>query len=246
MSPPNDERIAPAGQFATTHWSMVLAAGRRGSTGSRRALAALCETYWYPLYAYVRRKGHSADEAADLAQEFFVHLLEKETLKVADQRRGRFRSFLLTAMNNFLAKQWRRATAQKRGGGRRLISLDFRDGESRYGMEPSHDLTAEKIYQRRWALTLLEAALDRLREEFERRGKIELFEQLRDFLVIDRSTVPYRQIAERLAMTEGAVKVAVHRLRRRCRELLREEIAQTVAEPEQIDDELRELFSAVQ
>ena len=224
---------------------MVLAAGRGDSPDSKRALASLCETYWYPLYAYVRRRGHHVPEAQDLTQEFFARLLEKESLRVADPQRGKFRSFLLASLNNFLAKEWRAARAQKRGGRRVSIPLDLQSAESRYSLEPAHELTPEKIYQRRWALTLLEGTFSKLREEFVGRGKIGLFEHLKGYLVMEKSTVPYRQLATELEMTEGAVKVAVHRLRRRCRELLREEIAQTVAQPEQVDDELRELFTAV-
>lgn len=224
---------------------MVLAAGRDDSPDSKQALANLCETYWYPLYAYVRRRGYHSDEAQDLTQEFFAQLLEKHSLRAAERRRGKFRSFLLSSLNHFLANQWRRAGARKRGGRRTPIPLDFRSGESRYSQEPSHEVTAEKIFQRRWALTLLEQALSKLREEFAGRGKLELFEHLKAFLGGDSRTVPYHQIAARLEMTEGAVKVAIHRLRRRCREILREEIAHTVAEPEDVEDELRELFTAV-
>ena len=232
-------------RFATTRWSMVFQAGRGDSPDSRQALAALCEAYWYPLYAYVRRRGYGGDEAQDLTQEFFAHLLEKNTLRAADRRRGKFRSFLLSSLKHFLANQWRREGAQKRGGRRVAISLDFESGKKRYSLEPSHELTAEKIYVRRWALTLLEGALSKLREEFTARGKLRLFEQLKEFLGGRQSTMPYQEIAARLEMSEGAVKVAVHRLRRRCRELLREEIAQTVADPEEIDEELQELFAAM-
>lgn len=247
---PSDERKedplpSRARRFATTRWSEVLAAGRGESCESRRALAGLCETYWYPLYAYVRRRGYRAEEAQDLTQEFFARLLEKDSLKAADPGRGRFRSFLLASLKNFLAKQWRRAAAQKRGGGRTPISLDFKSAESRYGLEPSHELTPEKIYRRRWALTLLQQVLGRLRGEYDRRGKLPLFDQLKEHLTGQQGTVPYGQIAGRLKLTEGAVKVAAHRLRRRCRELLREEIAQTVARPQEVDEELRELFAAM-
>lgn len=248
MSPRDDPEGSvrhSAARFATTHWSLVLAAGRKSSPDSQQALAALCETYWYPLYAYIRRRGHGAHEAQDLTQEFFAALLEMDSFRAADRQRGRFRSFLLASLNHFLAKQWRKAAAQKRGGGRRVLSIDVESGESRYRLEPSHDLTPEKIYERRWALTLLERALARLREEFDSSGRAVLFEHLKPFVGGDRSTVPYRQIAADAGMAQGAVKVAVHRLRRRCRELLREEIAQTVADPKEIDDELRDLFAAV-
>ena len=247
--PPSDEdqRLSPQGarRFATTRWSMVLAAGRGDLPDSKRALAVLCETYWYPLYAYARRRGYRAHEAQDLTQEFFAELLEKGSLRVADPQRGKFRSFLLSSLNNFLANQWRSAAARKRGGRQTHLSLDFESGESRYALEPSHELTAEKIFQRHWAIATLGRALSKLSDEFSQRGKTELFEHLKAYLVMDKGSVPYRQIAGELEMSEGAVKVAVHRLRRRCRELVREEIAQTVAEPEQIDDELRDLFAAM-
>ena len=231
--------------FATTHWSIVVAAGRRASPEAREALAILCQVYWYPLYAYVRRQGHSAIDAQDLAQEFFVRLLERNYVRTADRTRGKFRSYLLASLKHFLAKEWRRAGTQKRGGGRSAISLDLARGESRYRLEPAHELTAEKIYERRWALTLLEQTLAKLRDELAGGEKLKQFEHLKGYLGGDKSTVPYRQIAAELGMTEGAVKVAVHRLRRRCRELLRAEIAQTVAGPEEVDEELRDLLAAV-
>lgn len=231
--------------FATTRWSLVASAGQASAQGSREALAALCEAYWYPLYAYVRRKGLQPAEAQDVTQAFFTELLEKERIQLADQQRGKFRSFLLAALNHFLANRWRAAQAQKRGGGQAILSLDFHAGESRYDCEPAYDLTAERIFERRWAMTLLDNALTRLREEHVRGGKSELFELLKGHLGLGDSA-PYRELAERLGMTEGAVKVAAHRLRRRCAEILREEIAQTVSDPAEIDDELRALFSVVE
>ena len=240
------EQETSAARFATTHWSVVLAAGRTSSPDSRRALTTLCETYWYPSYAYVRRRGYAREEAQDLTQEFFLGLLEKDVLRAADPERGRFRSFLLGSLKNFLANEWRDARAKKRGGGRVPLSLDFRSAEDQYALEPGHELTPEKIYERRWALTLLERSLSKLREEFTRAGKSDLFDQLKVFLGGEGQRVSYKEIAEKLAMTEGAVKVSVHRLRRRCRELLRAEIAQTVAGPEEVDEELRHLFSALE
>ncbi len=247
MSSPKEKRTPAENirRFATTHWSMVLAAGRDDTPDAKRALATLCETYWYPLYAYARRRGYPAEEAQDLTQEFFADLLQRDALRAADPGRGKFRSFLLASLNNFLAKQWRREGARKRGGHAVVLSLDFESAESRYSREPSHELTAERIFQQRWAMTVLDRAMSNLREEYTGRGKLELFEHLSRVLVMDKQSVPYRQIAEELDMTEGAVKVAVHRLRRRCRELLRNEIAQTVAEPEQVDEELRDLFTAL-
>jgi RNA polymerase sigma-70 factor (ECF subfamily) len=237
--------LLEAERFATTHWSLVLAAGQRASPESQQALATLCQTYWYPLYAFVRRQGHNAEDARDLTQEFFATLLEKDYLRIADSRRGRFRSFLLAAVKHFLSKQRERANTQKRGGGRQSLPLDFQTGESRYHQEPAHDITPESIYERRWALTLLHQVLQRLQEEFIQAGKQPLFERLKEFLTGDKSRGTYRQVAGELGLTEGAVKVAVHRLRQRYRELLRAEIAQTVTAPEEVDDELRQLFAAV-
>jgi RNA polymerase sigma factor (sigma-70 family) len=232
-------------RFRTTHWSLVVAAGRRSSPDARDALATLCQIYWYPLYAYIRRQGHSPNDAQDLTQEFFARLLEKNLTGKADRSRGKFRSYLLVSLHHFLAREWRSAGARKRGGARIALSLDLQAGESRYALEPAHADTAEKIYERRWALTLLEQTLAKLRAEFASRGKLDLFEHLKPYLGSDESTVPYRQIAAELGKTEGAVKVAVHRLRQRCRELLRAEIAQTVSGPHEVDEELRDLFEAV-
>lgn len=234
-----------AKSFLSTHWSVVLAARGSDSAACRPALARLCETYWYPLYAYVRRRGYHEDEARDLTQEFFSQLLEKDYLRAADQRRGRFRSFLLASLDHFLANQWRNARAAKRGGGQTSLSLDFHAGERRYNLEPCHDLTPEKIYERRWAFTLLEQVMTKLRDEFASAGKLQLFERLKSHLGGEPATAPYRQVAAMLGISEGAVKVAVHRLRRRCREILLAEIAQTVAGPDEVEEELRELFDAV-
>lgn len=230
--------------FATTQWSVVVAAGHGSSPTCRQALATLCASYWYPLYAYVRRKGHHPAEAQDLTQAFFTDLLERDTLRVADQERGKFRAFLLGSLNHFLAKQWRAANARKRGGGVPPISLDFASGETRYCHEPAHELTPESIFERRWAMTLLENSLNRLRDEYARAGKLKLVETLSAYLG-GGDRVPYQDIAAQLEMTEGAVKVATHRMRKRCRELLRDEIGQTVDGPEEIDDELRHLFNVV-
>lgn len=245
----NDDNLAPTGaggsRFATTHWSVVLAAGGERSPEAHQALATLCETYWYPLYAYVRRRGYAAEDAQDLTQAFFAALLEKVYLRAADRERGRFRSFLLTALKRFLSKEWDRAHAQKRGGTHGPISLDVQSGETRYSLEPSHDWTPERIYERRWALTLLDQVMARLRQRYVADGKEQLFDLLKAFLTGESGAPPYSQAAAELAMTEGAVKVAVHRLRRRYRELLRSEIAQTVAHPGEVDDELRFLRAAV-
>ncbi len=205
----------------------------------------MCETYWYPLYVFIRRKGFQFAEAQDLTQSFFAQLLEKDRLRVADPERGRFRSFLLASLNNFLSNWQREARAVKRGGAVSTISLDFESGESRYDVEPSNDLTPEKLFERRWAMTLLTNAVAKLREEYDKAGKLALFESLKGNLGGDTGRVPYKEIADQLGMSEGAIKIAAHRLRQRCRDILRGEISQTVATPEDIDEELRHLFAAV-
>jgi RNA polymerase sigma-70 factor (ECF subfamily) len=247
MSLPSSTSLSddPPRVFATTHWSIVLSAGRKESGESGKALASLCQAYWYPLYAYVRRRGYSAHEAQDLTQEFFLHLLQQESIQVADPERGKFRSFLLASLQNFLANEWRRGQAEKRGGGTPVISLDLHAGEDRYGLEPADTVTPEKIFERRWALTLLDMALTRLQEEFTTSGKKELFDALKEHLGSGASGTPYAVVAARLGMTEGAVKVASHRLRRRCREILRGAIGETVADPADIDGELQQLFAAI-
>ena len=249
MLPP--DRFSKVGQngqrsFATTHWSIVLAAAHDSRPDARAALATLCETYWYPLYAYVRRLGYKAEDAQDLTQGFFAALLEKGYVKAADRERGRFRSFLLTALKRFLSKEYDRAHAQKRGGERKPISLDLESGESRYSLEPSHDVTPEAIYERRWALTVLDRVIVRLRQTCVDAGKTAFFESLKAFLTGEAGAPPYEQVARELGMSEGAVKVAVHRLRRRYRDLLRTEIAQTVADPEAVEDELKYLMAVLQ
>jgi RNA polymerase sigma-70 factor (ECF subfamily) len=232
--------------FATTHWSIVLAAAHDSRPDAQAALATLCETYWYPLYAYVRRLGHKTEDAQDLVQGFFAALLEKHYVKAADRERGRFRSFLLTALKRFLSKQRERAHARKRGGTARPVSLDFESGEGRYSLEPSHNVTPEAIFERRWALTVLERAIVRLRQTYADAGKAESFESLKAFLTGETDAPPYEQVARDLAMSEGAVKIAVHRLRRRYRDLLRAEIAQTVADPQDVEEELKYLLAVLE
>ncbi len=237
---------AGGGRFTTTHWSLVLAAaGRSEDALGRQALASLCQVYWYPLYAFVRRQGHGPHDAQDLTQEFFLRLLDKDYLGDVDRTKGKFRSFLLAALKHFLSKQWARAKTIKRGGGRTLLPLDTLGAEDRYRREPEDNATPDRLFQRRWALTLLDRVLTRLCEEYEATGKQAVFEQLQGCLTRDRDVLPYAALAAKLEMTEAAVKVAVHRLRRRYRGLLRDEIAQTVADPREIDDEIRELFSAL-
>ena len=232
--------------FATTQWTVVLTAGRTDTTKAGAALEKLCRTYWYPLYAYVRRRGRSAADAQDLTQAFFAQLLERNWVGAADRERGRFRTFLLTAMSRFLADDWDKVRAQKRGGGQVLVPLQLDTAETRYGLEPADAAaTPEESYERRWALTLLETVLERLRAEYEQAGRGELFARLKDCLVGGRESLPYAELAGPLHLTEGAVKVAVHRLRKRYRQLLRTEIAQTMTATEDVDEELRHMFSVL-
>ena len=244
--PQQDAVPRDAANFTPTHWSVVLAAaGHSNSTHARDALEKLCRNYWLPIYAFVRRQGHSPHDAQDLTQEFFTRLLERNYLAGVDREKGRFRSFLLASLKHFLANEWDKAKAQKRGGDRVLISIDAASAENSVHLEPADVLTAEKIFERRWALSLLEQVLRRLREEYTRDGKEQQFEQLKSTLTEASRSVSYAEIATRLGTTEGAVKVAVHRLRQRYRELLRAEIADTVADPREIDDEIRNLFAAL-
>ncbi len=229
---------AHARVFATTHWSVVLAAGMEESPLAADALERLCRTYWYPIYAYVRRRGHEASGAQDLTQEFFFRLLRKNYLAQADPHKGKFRSFLLVAVNYFLANEWDRARALKRGGRVTFLSLDD-TAEQRYLQEPATDLSPERIYEQSWAVALLGKALGRLREECAVTGKANRFDRLKVLLTGEKPSVTYAELATSLDTTEAALKMAVQRLRRRYGELLREEIAHTVAGPEQIEDELR-------
>jgi RNA polymerase sigma factor (sigma-70 family) len=234
------------GVFATTHWSVVLeAACQENSPKASDAIAQLCQTYWYPLYAYVRRKGYQPPDAQDLTQEFFARLLARNYLSGVNRQKGKFRSFLLGAFEHFLAKEWRRAQAQKRGGGQSLFSLDAVDAENRYLIEPAHELTPEKIFDWRWATTLLDQAMTRMREACQTEGKAALFEKTECLLSGDRSAQSYAQIAAALNMSEAALKMAVSRLKRRYGELVRAEIAQTVATPEEAAEELRYLLTVL-
>jgi len=236
---------APGGYFATTHWTVILAAGQNASPLAHEALEMLCRTYWYPLYAFIRRQGHGPHDAQDLTQAFFARFLEKDYLHDVHRERGKFRSFLLASLKHFLANEWDRSQAQKRGGGHILIPLDQETTEHRYQLEPREELTAEKIYERRWALTLLDQVLDRLRDEFLAGGKGAQFEALKIFLSAGKGSIPYATVAAKLGSTPEAIKVAVHRLRKRYRELLRAEIANTVTTPAEVDEEIRYLFRAL-
>jgi DNA-directed RNA polymerase specialized sigma24 family protein len=234
-----------AGRFATTHWSVVLSASRPESAHYHQALESLCRTYWFPLYAYLRRHGYDTHQAEDHTQAFLANLLAKRGLRLVEPKRGKFRSFLLAALKHFLANERARAGAQKRGGGRRVLSLDYRNAETQYALEPRDELSPEKLFERSWALTVLDRAMARLQAEAAASKKQPQFDRLKACLTAGKNAVAYHQIAAELKMTEGAVKVAVHRLRRRYRELLREEIAQTVATEDQIDEEIRHLFAAL-
>ncbi|MDP6606513.1 MAG: sigma-70 family RNA polymerase sigma factor [Dehalococcoidia bacterium] len=243
--PSDDVTSGGPRQFATTRWSLVVAAGAGRSAQADRALAELCADYWYPLYAFVRRRGHDADDARDLTQAFFTKLLEKNDLKAADPARGRFRSFLLTAMKNFLASEWRRQAAVKRGGGVELVSIDYRDAEDRYQVEPADALTPEAIYERRWALGLLARAVEELRTQYVARGQTELFDTLKGYLGSDPGGVPYGELSRRFEQSEAALRTALSRLRARWRDRLREIVAETVQEGRMVDDELNDLIGAL-
>jgi RNA polymerase sigma-70 factor (ECF subfamily) len=231
--------------FEATRWSVVLAAGRGDSTRAAAALEHLCGTYWYPLYAFVRRQGRSPEDAQDLTQAFFARLIAKRDLAGVDRAKGRFRSFLLAALKHFLANEWDKARALKRGGGVHVTSLDVGDAETRYLREPADPETPERVFERRWALTLLDEVLHGLRAEYQARGQGTLFEELKGTLAGGGGAEGHAAAARRLGMNEGAVKVAAHRLRRRYRDRLRAEIATTVDAPSEIDDELRHLFAVL-
>jgi RNA polymerase sigma factor (sigma-70 family) len=239
--------MAAEGQdwFVTTRWSVVLAAGRADSTKALAALEDLCRTYWYPLYAFVRRLGHKPEDAEDLVQAFFAQCVGKSYLTAAKRSRGRFRSFLLIALKRFMANEWDKARTKKRGGTHQVISLDGLQPEQRYALEPADCLSADKLFERRWALTLLETVLKRLEDEQKGRGNSVIFERLKPFLVAAGDSAPYAHVAQELEMSESAVKVTIHRLRGRYRRLLEEEIAQTVSSPEEVDEERRYLFRVI-
>jgi len=234
-----------ASRFRTTRWSVVLAAGQESSPDRAEALAVLCEAYWHPLYVFVRRHGHNAMDAQDLTQAFFTRLLERDDFAGLRPERGRFRAFLLASMRHFLANEWDRSKAKKRGGDIRHFSIDFPRGENRYLAETADTRTPESVFDREWALALLELVHKKLREQYAQKGKANQFEKLKDLLTANSPAESYDRIAEDLEMTEGAVRVAVHRLRRRFAELLRSEIAETVSEEDEIDSEIRFLFTAL-
>ena len=243
-----DSAALPGGEvvckpvFVATRWSVVLRAGRSDTTRARAALESLCQTYWYPLYAYVRRRGHSPEDAKDLTQEFFARLLERQSLANADPDRGKFRSFILGAMNHFLADERAKSLTQKRGGGHEILSLDLMAAEQRFDLEPADNATPDKSFDKQWAAALLNEVLNRLEDAYRRDGKLSLFMELKQTLTGTRESQPYAVLAQRLSMNEGAIRAAVHRLRKRYRELLRDEIANTVSSQEEVNEELRYLF----
>jgi RNA polymerase sigma factor (sigma-70 family) len=240
-------RLRRPGQFATTRWSVVLHAGRAGSKGpsARDALARLCRTYWFPLYAHVRRRGFSAHDAEDLTQEFFARLLARQAIAQADPSRGRFRAFILTALNHFLADEWDRARAEKRGGTREVLSLDMADAENRFAQVADPAASPDQMFDREWALAVLRTVLAQLENEYGAAGKADVFAMLKPTLTGARDSQPYAELAAQLGRNENAVKVAVHRLRQRYRALLLTEIADTVAADDDANAEMRVLLQAL-
>ena len=240
MSEP-DSAHAAQGRFTTTHWSVVLAAGDSTAPTAQPALEHLCRAYWYPLYAFVRRRGYGPEDAQDLTQSFFARLLERDYVKRADRERGKFRTFLLTALSHFLADEWDRAHRFKRGGARQFIAIDAATAEERYRLEPADPSDPAKLFERRWATTLLERALAELEREYQERGQGEMFNALRAFLLAEQGDATYMDAAPRVGMTAAAMKMAVSRMRGRCRELLRHEILQTAAGPVEAEEEYQAL-----
>ncbi len=241
----NSATPANHARFATTHWSVVLAAGAPDSSHYREALEALCRAYWFPLYAYLRRRGHDMHQAEDYTQAFFTRLLEKGSLKQVDPARGKFRTFLLASLKNFLSDEWDRTRALKRGGNKQALPFEIADAETRYTSETSADLSAEKQFEKSWVLTVLQRAFTQLQSEYCDADRTQLFDYLKEHLTGDQGGVPYRKVAVTLGMTEVAVKAAAYRLRQRYRELVRREISQTICAPDKVDEEVRELFAAL-
>ena len=232
-------------RFVTTHWSMVLAAGAPNASQHQEALETLCRAYWFPLYAYLRRRGHNTHQAEDHTQAFFIRLFEKGSLARADAARGKFRTFLLSSLKNFLSDEWDREQALKRGGHWQALPFDAADAETRYASETSTDLTAEKQFEKSWALTVLQRAFTRLQSEYADTNRLRLFDLLKERLTGDQDCLPYGSIAGALDMTEVAVKSAAYRLRQRYADLVRSEIAQTCGSPDEIEDELNTMFAAL-
>lgn len=240
----NQQSSTPGEIFATTHWTVVLTAGQHHTPQADRALEELCRTYWFPLYAYVRRRGYTKEDAEDLVQAFFARFLAKNYLEGLSAERGRFRAFLLASLKHFLANEWDKSQRQKRGGGMTILSLDWQTADTQFQIAASGEPSPDKAFDREWALALLAKVIERLQAECAADGKAKLFEQLKVFLAAGKSETAQSEIAKALGMEEGAVRVAVHRLRKSYRALLREEIAQTLSEPAMVDEEMRALFGA--
>lgn len=247
QEPSSADETSKTGWLPKTHWSVILAARDSNSKVARQALEQLCRSYWYPLYAFLRRKGHSPEDAQDLTQGFFSELIEKNRLDHVDRAKGKFRCFLLRAIQNHAHDAWDRFRAEKRGGRVQILSLDEQMAEERFNREPADELTAEQAHDRRWAMTVLESAMARLEAEFRKPGKRDLFHALKDFLSAKKTGESYGQVAEKLSTTEDAVRCAVQRMRRRYGELIRGEVAETLASPTkpQVDEEVRFLLSMV-
>jgi len=244
MSSHSTSRTTPQDVFATTHWTVVLAAGRRHTAQSDAALEQLCRTYWFPLYAYVRRKGLPKADAEDLVQAFFARFLAKNYLGELKEERGRFRAFLLAALKNFLINEWKYARRQKRGGGRPPLSLDWETADTKFQVAAQAEPGPDEAFDREWALALLSKVIEQLQNECVAEGKGRLFEQLKVFLAAGKGETAHAEVARALNMEEGAVRVAVHRLRKRYRQLLRDEIGNTLSDPGMVDEEMRTLFGA--
>ncbi len=245
MVPESQSGQEPARQFRTTHWSVVLAAGDQTDPQAKEALARLCQTYWFPIYAFIRKRGHPPEQAQDLTQEFFAKFLEKNSVAKATRERGRFRSFLMTSVENFLRNEHDRNQTEKRGGGRLPVSLDEQDAEQRYLEQPADSTDPAKAFEQRWAATVLQTVVNRLRAEYQASGRSALFEALQSHLWGEAGLLSYPDLAAQFAMTIANVKTTAHRLRQRYREILREEIAQTVSQPGEIDEEIRYLMRVV-
>ncbi|OUT58636.1 MAG: hypothetical protein CBB71_13045 [Rhodopirellula sp. TMED11] len=243
-----DESSVPAprsGEFQTTRWSLVISAGQTGDPDAQQALASLCESYWLPLYSYARRRVNHLDDAQEMTQAFFSELLEKNVIATATPERGRFRSYLLTAFKHFLSKQWEKAKAQKRGGGKQPLSLDFDSADSTFQIESESQRTADQIYDQQWAITLLGKVMQRLESDCQQSGKAEQFTHLKPFMIGDHPGITYQQVAQKLGLSEAAAKTAASRLRKQFGQLLRDEISQTVTDLNEIEDEIRSLFSVL-
>ncbi len=230
--------------FATTHWTVVLAAGKRHTTQSDAALEELCRTYWFPLYAYVRRRGHTKEDAEDLVQAFFARFLAKNYLAGLNEERGRFRAFLLAALKNFLVNEWKHASRKKRGGGATALSLDWSAADTQFQVASTTEPSPDKAFDREWAIALLGKVVERLQSECEAEGRAKQFAELKVFLTAGKGALSHADAAKKLGLDEPAVRVIVHRLRKRYRELLRAEIANTLSDPSQVDEEMRALFGA--